>query len=110
VPLSLRAQYLSVDVDLVLTDGTDPIPDVEIEGDVTVALGLLTAASHHYNFLAPNLPTSGDYAVAACFVGGALAAILDGEGKSFSVAALGKRMLTVQEVRAVKDADFDVTN
>lgn len=109
VPLSVRLQYLAVNVDLQTEDGGDPLHDHEITGDVTVALGLLTAASHHYNFLAPNLPTSGDYAVSACFVGAALAAVLD-EGKAFSVAALGKRILTVQEVRAIKNAEFDVNN
>ena len=38
------------------------------------------------------------------------AAVLEGEGSAFSLAALGKRILTVQEVRAVKDAVFDVND
>lgn len=110
VPLSIRLQALAVKTDLQLVDGEgEPVPDRDIEGDVTVALALLTAASHHYNFLAPNLERSGNHAVAACFVGGTLADVLDGkDGKSFAIAALGKRILTVQEVRAIKDAVFDV--
>jgi hypothetical protein len=124
VPVSVRLQYLSVDVDLDVVDAAvcterdddgflgdgECIADLlGIEGSVTVALGLATAASHHFNFLAPDLPQSGDYAVAACFGGAALAAIRNNEGGSaFSLAALGKRMMTVQEVRAVKDTDFDV--
>lgn len=103
VPMSVRLQYIAVDSNLTASD------NVQISGDVTVALGLLTAAAHHFNFLAPDLPQSGDYAVAACFVGGALADVLDGkEGESLAVAALGKRILTVQEVRAIKGAEFEV--
>jgi hypothetical protein len=124
VPASVRLQYLSVDVDLDVVDAEectdnndiDGLEDgeciadlLEIEGSVTVALGLATAASHHFNFLAPDLPKSGNYAVAACFGGVALAAIRNNEGGSaFSLAALGKRMMTVQEVRAVKDTQFEV--
>lgn len=124
VPVSVRLQYLSVDVDLDVVDAgacTDRNDDgligdgeciadlLDIEGSVSVALGLATAAAHHFNFLAPDLPQSGNYAVAACFGGAALAAIRNNEGGSaFSLAALGKRMMTVQEVRAVKDTDFDV--
>lgn len=102
VPLSVRLQYLSVKSALTITDLT-------IEGDITVGLGLATAASHHFNFLAPDLDQSGNHAVAACFVGGAVAALIgETEGKSLAVAALGKRMMTVQEVRAIQSADFEV--
>lgn len=122
VPLSVRLQYLSVSVDLDVVDvaaecnDQDETNDAEciadlldIEGDVTVALGLATAASHHFNFLVADLPQSGDYAVAACFGGAAVAGVIEGEGSALSIAALGKRMMTVQEVRAVKDTEFDVT-
>ena len=124
VPVSVRLQYLSVDVDLDVVDAAECtdrddsgfiedgecIADLlDIEGSVTVALGLATAASHHFNFLAADLEQSGDYAVAACFGGAALAAIQNNEGGSaLSLAALGKRMMTVQGVRAVKDTEFEV--
>jgi len=122
VPLSVRLQYLSVDVDLDVLDtelencdAGDPANDADclsatllIDGDVTVALGLATAAAHHFNFLAADLEKSGDHAVAACFVGVAVADLIAGEGSALSIAALGKRMMTVQEVRAVKDTGFGV--
>jgi hypothetical protein len=124
VPASVRLQYLAVDVDLdvvdaeecserdddgLLGDGECIADLLDIEGSVSVALGLATAASHHFNFLAADLSKSGNYAIAACFGGAALAAIRNNEGGSaLSFAALGKRMMTVQEVRAVKDTEFEV--
>jgi hypothetical protein len=125
VPLSIRYQTLSVTTDLDVVDAdaencTDPVLDngvleegqcladlLEIEGSVTVALGLATAAAHHFNFIAADLPRSTTYKVAACFVGGALAEVVEGEGAALALVGIGKRMVTVQEVRAVKGA-FDM--
>lgn len=124
IPLSVRYQRLSVEVDLDVVDaGTCTAIDgdgnleegeclaelLDIEGDVTVSLGLATAAAHHSNFIAGDLPRSTTYDVAACIVGVAAANIVEGEGTAYSAAAIGKRIITVQEVRAVKDTEFDVT-
>ena len=120
VPLSMRKQTLSVDVDLDVVDvegcmEENDVSDLyldegqciadllDIEGDVTVALGLKTAASHHFNFVAPDLPYSTTYKVAACFTGRAIAEVIEGEGAARASVAIGKRMVTVQEVRAIKD-------
>jgi hypothetical protein len=125
VPLSIRHQSLSVTTDLDVVDAgtcTDPVEDddgflnegdclaylLDIEGSVTVALGLATAASHHFNFVAPDLPRSTTYEVVACFVGGALANVVEGEGAALALVGIGKRMVTVQEVRAIKGAFVDM--
>lgn len=116
-----RKQTLKVTVDLDIVDvvGTcggleqpDCVADtLEIVGDVTVALGLDTTAAHHFNFVAPDL-TQGTYDIAACFTGAAEGFVTEEEvddNKVYAYAAIMKRMLTVQEVRAVKDdfIDFD---
>ena len=71
--------------------------------DVTVALKLETVAAHHFNFLAIDLP-SGEYSVWGCFSGDA--EVITGGGDSgglgSAVVAIQKRLVTVQEVRAVK--------
>jgi len=112
-----RQQSLKVTVDLDIVDviGTcggfeqpDCIADtLEIVGDVTVALGLDTTAAHHFNFVAPDLG-QGTYDIAACFTGAATGFVTEeevGDNKVYAYAAIMQRMLTVQEVRAVKD-DF----
>lgn len=122
VPLSMRHQVLAVDVDLDVVDAStcDAIDSdgtlqedeclaslLDIEGSVWVALGLGTAAAHHFNFVAPDLPRSTTCQVAACFTGNALAEVLSGEGGALSFAGIGSRMVTVQEVRAIRNT-FEV--
>ena len=114
-----RKQTLKVTVDLDIVDvvGTcggfeqpDCVADtLEIVGDVTVALGLDTTAAHHFNFVAPDL-RQGTYDIAACFTGAADGFVTEeevGDNKVYAYAAIMKRMLTVQEVRAVKDDFID---
>ncbi len=109
---------VTVDLDIVDVEGTcggleqpDCVADtLEIVGDVTVALGLDTTAAHHFNFVAPDL-SQGTYDIAACFTGAANGFITeaDVDNKVYAYVAVMQRMLTVQEVRAVKDdfIDFD---
>jgi hypothetical protein len=109
-----RRQELSVTVDLGIVgeienwDEENIADALAIEGDVTVALGLDTTAAHHFNFVAPDL-AQGVYDVVACFTGeatGSVTADADGDlGSGYSFVAIAQRMLTVQEVRAVK-SDF----
>lgn len=107
VPLSVRYQKLSVDVDLDVIGSSE---ELDIEGYVEVGLLLATSAAHHFNFLAADLPQSTTYKVAACFVGFAYADVNNDDNKALSAVLIGKRMVTVQGVRAVKDTEFDVTN
>ena len=117
-----RKQTLKVTVDLdvvdvagtcdddALTELPDCVADtLDIEGDVTVALGLDTTAAHHFNFVAPDLD-QGTYDIAACFTGAADGFVTEeevGDNSVFAYAAIMQRMLTVQEVRAVKDDFID---
>lgn len=106
-----RKQTLSVTVDLdIVGTITDP-GDLEIEGDVTVALGLDTTAAHHFNFVAPDLG-QGTYDVAACFTGVADGFVEEdeiGDNSVHAYVAIMQRMLTVHEVRAVQ-SDFIVVD
>ena len=116
-----RRQTLKVTVDLDIVDVVDTCggldqPDcvadtLEIVGDVTVALGLDTTAAHHFNFVAPDL-NQGTYDVAACFTGTANGFVTEevvGDNSVYAYVAVMQRMLTVQEVKAVKGdfIDFD---
>jgi hypothetical protein len=116
VVFSSRMQELSVTTSL---DVVGAIPDVcdaqciadnlSIEGDVTVALGLDTTAAHHFNFVADDL-TSGTYDVIACYDLSALADNNNTDGNAaYAKAALGPRIVTVQEVRATKNGIIDET-
>ena len=130
ITLASRTQELSVTVDLDVVDvpgtcGGDDQPDcvadtLDIDGSVSVALGLDTTAAHSFQFLALDM-AAGEYDVVACYGLDAFAQILngydvnapgaDGTGNvADAFVALGKRVMTVQEVRAVKDsivADVD---
>jgi len=114
-----RKQTLKVTVDLDIVDvvgtcGEEGLPDcvadtLEIVGDVTVALGLDTTAAHHFNFVAPDLD-QGTYDIAACFTGAADGFVTEeevGDNSVYAYVAVMQRMLTVQEVRAVKDDFID---
>lgn len=119
VTFASRRQELSVTVDL---DVVGAIPDVcdaqcvadnlGIDGSVTVALGLDTTAAHHFNFVAADL-VSGWYDIVACYDLTALAEVsgndIDGDTAAYSKAALGPRIVTVQEVRATKTGVIDET-
>ncbi len=80
-----------------------------------ISLALTTMAAHHFNFVFPDLP-QGNYSVIATFRTDATAAAeascsadasycdaeLDGDASAVSYAVIGKTMMTIQEVRAVK--------
>jgi len=106
VPLSIRYQKLSVEVDLDVIGSSE---ELDIEGFVEVGLLLATSAAHHFNFLAADLPQSTTYKVAACFVGFAFADVNNDDNTALSAVAIGKRMVTVEGVRAVNGTNFDVT-
>ncbi|HUS54901.1 MAG TPA: hypothetical protein VMY41_12990 [Thermohalobaculum sp.] len=110
-----RKQTLSVTVDLDVIDTTTDLvaEDLAIDGSVTVALGLDTTAAHHFNFVAIDLPASGEYDVVACFSGDGSVSVTEaelGDNTARSFVAIAHRMVTVQEVRAVKDSIIDLIN
>lgn len=100
-------------------DTPDGSIDVRTECVVTdeeIGLVLDTLASHHFNFVMPNMD-AGEYDVVAFFITGASAEIdvdetnfyVDGNGAANVLASayanvwIGKHMLTVQQVHAAKD-------
>lgn len=95
-----RRQTLTVEVDLDVVGVTG----ATIEGFVSVGLENDTTAAHHFNFVAADLP-SDNYSVVACYTGEAFAEIqndVDGGSNANAAVAIAHRMLTVQEVRAVR--------
>jgi hypothetical protein len=117
VTFASRRQELSVDVQLDVVGAIPEVCDSEciaqylgIDGSVTVALGLDTTAAHHFNFVAADL-TQGTYDVVACYDFSALAEVsggdIDADTSAYSKAALGPRIVTVQEVRATKTGIID---
>jgi hypothetical protein len=114
------------DVALDIDYGDEGVEDDQATGSATwtlddcvvkqeeIGLALTTMAAHHFNFVFPDLP-QGDYAVIATFDTHADAAAEescadgmtycdsgDGDAMAISHAVIGKTMMTVQEVRAVK--------
>lgn len=85
---------------------------LDIDGSVTVALGLDTTTSHHFNFVQADL-ASGWYDIIGCYDLSALAEVsgadIDADTAAYSKAAIGPRILTAQEVRATKDGVIDET-
>jgi hypothetical protein len=87
-----------------------------------IRLALTTMAAHHFNFVFPNLP-QGDYEVIARFDTDSSAtsevtcdtsvydycSTSDGSAGAAAYAVIGKHMITVQEVRAIKDEGGDPT-
>lgn len=88
-----------------------------------ISLALATLGANHFNFVFPDLP-QGDYSIVALFFTAAHAAawaecpetstyceVDDGDAAALSHAFIGKTMVTVEEVRAVKGSlggtDFD---
>lgn len=79
-----------------------------------IGLAITTMSANHFNFVFPDLP-QGDYAVVGIFMTDAQATAMamcpddatycedgDGDASAVSHAVIGKTMLTVQQVRAVK--------
>ena len=117
VTFASRRQELSVTVDLDVVDalGDDCVEDciadsLDIDGSVTVALGLDTTAAHSFQFIAADL-SSGTYDIVACYDLSALAEVsgadIDADTAAYSKVALGPRIITVQEVRATKTGIID---
>ena len=92
-------------------DGTIDVKTECIVSDEEIGLILGTLAAHHFNFVVPNMD-QGEYNLVAFFVTGALAAVdidemsvLDGgsvTASAYAAAFIGKTMVTVQQVRAIK--------
>lgn len=132
VAMSARSQTLSVTADIfanldsVLTSCTlidlgEGVYDLEciaeellIEGDVTVALGLDTAAAHSFQFIEDDIPSAGTQVVKACYDLSALAEVsgmdIDGDTAAAAKAILGPRIITAQQVRATKNGIIDESN
>ena len=128
VVLSARIQVLEATLGGVIEsctdgdgDGTITVAEDCVVSDEEIGLMLATMASHHFNFVLPDMD-AGEYAIKAIFGTAALAAVdIDettiilegGENSNISAsatgyAAIGKTMVTVQQVRAVKDSLGDV--
>jgi hypothetical protein len=124
VTLSQRVQELNATLGGVLDDCYDMNGDevVEIPEECTftdeeIGLALDTLASHHFNFVLPNMD-QGEYDVVAVFMTGALAAVDIDEvsveeggqvtASAFAKAWVGSYMLTVQQVRATNDGIIDI--
>ena len=75
----------------------------DFEDMVYVSLLLKTTAAHHFNFLGIDLD-QGVYDVEAVFNLNAFASVVGAESIAKAEVILGPRMLTLQEVRAVKDS------
>lgn len=75
----------------------------DIDTDVIVSLKLDTTAAHHFNFLGIDLP-QGTYKVIATFDLSAFVAIVGDDAIAEAEVILGPRVVSAQEVRAVKDS------
>ncbi len=99
VTFASRMQVLKVGV-------TDSDPDNLTT--VTVSLLLDTTAAHHFNFIGVDLD-QGDYDVVAVFDLSAFAEVVGEDSLAEARVILGPRMVTVQEVRAVRGSLDAVT-
>ena len=125
VILSSRVQVLDATLGGVLEDcedlngdGVIEIPEECTFSDEEIGLALDTLASHHFNFVLPNMD-QGEYNIVAVFVTGALAAVdIDEESitleaggsvtaSAYAQAWIGSYMLTLQQVRATSDGIID---
>jgi hypothetical protein len=123
VTLSRRVQVLDAKLGGVLEDCEDLNGDDVIEipeectfSDEEIGLALHTLASHHFNFVLPNMD-QGEYDVVAFFLTGAMAAVDIDEASvaeegtvsasAFAQAWIGNYMLTLQQVRATKGGIID---
>ncbi len=123
VTLSQRVQTLSATLGGVIEScedlNDDGVIDVKTEcvvSDEEIGLALDTLASHHFNFVLPNMD-QGEYDVIAFFVTGAVAEVdideasVDAGGtvsaSAFASAWIGSYMFTLQQVRATKGGIID---
>lgn len=126
VVLGARVQVLDATLGGVIESCTDANGDGTIDvvtecvvSDEQIGLIIGTLAAQHFNFVLPDM-TAGEYDIVAWFVTGALAAVDIDEvsiteggsvsGSAFATAFIGKHIVTVQQVRAVKGslADTDI--
>ena len=115
VVLADRFQILEGALGGVLTNCTDSNDDGDIDltdcelTDEEIGLIIDTLSSHHFNFVLPDMD-QGDYDIVALFSTGACNEVTaeDGaEALAYAAAAIGKSMVTVQQVRATKDGIID---
>ena len=115
VVLADRFQILEGTLGGVLTNCTDSNGDGDIDlsdcelTDEEISLVIDTLTSHHFNFVLEDMD-QGDYDVVALFGTAACNEISsdgDAEAAAFAVAAIGKSMVTVQQVRATKNGIID---
>jgi hypothetical protein len=136
VKLSKRVQELSaklggvikdcaIAVDLETGEGTFDVSEDCVVNDEEIALMLSTTASHHFNFVLPNMD-QGEYDIVAVFTTAASAEVVlcdytnelgytpqecDADGTQAAtaeaVSVINKTMLTVQTVRAAKGGIID---
>ncbi len=124
VILSSRIQVLSATLGGVIEScedlNGDGTIDVKTECEVSdeeIGLMLDTLASHHFNFVLPNMD-QGEYNIVAVFGTAAIAQVdideasIDAGGSvtasAFAQAFIGNYMVTVQQVRAAKGGIIDV--
>ena len=111
VILADRFQIMSATLGGVLESCTDvdgsggiEVPDECEFSDEEIGLVLDTLTSHHFNFVLPNMD-QGEYDVKAMFSTEACHEITsdgDATASTYAAAAIGKYMLTLQQVRAAK--------
>jgi hypothetical protein len=113
VTLADRFQVLDVTLGGVLEsctdengDGAISVPDECEFSDEEIGLVLDTLSSHHFNFVLPNMD-QGEYNIKALFSTEACYEVSGFDGSAsasaYAFAAIGKYMLTVQQVRATSD-------
>jgi hypothetical protein len=109
---------VQVDPDTGTGSGTFDLDDCVVE-DESIRLALTTMAAHHFNFVFPNMP-QGDYEVIARFSANSTAVTevwcdeihdyceeADGGAGGSAYAVIGKYLMSVQQVHAVKDENGD---
>lgn len=116
VVLSQRIQEMSATLGGVIESCTDGFLDGVVDGTIDVAtectvtdeeISLMqdTLASHHFNFVLPNMD-AGEYEIKAYFTTNAIAGATAEElaaASAYAKVFVGKHMLTVQQVRAAAD-------
>lgn len=124
ITLSKRVQTLYATLGGVIEScedlNDDGVIDVKTECEVSdeeIGLMLDTLASHHFNFVLPDMD-QGEYDITAYFMTSADVAvdidevsIVEGgevSGSAFAKAFIGSYMMTVQQVRAVKGSILDI--
>ena len=124
VTLSSRVQTLSARLGGVVEEcedsNEDGVIDVKTEctvSDEEIGLMLDTVAAHHFNFVLPDMD-QGEYDITAYFMTTAdvevdidEVSVIEGgtvSGSAYANVFIGKHMVTVQQVRAVKGSILDV--